>query len=229
MFLIRREFISEGGLLVEVGVDQNRLDQQTKYFVLTRFLDVVLSFTGLILLSPVMLIISMMIKLDDPTAPVFFSQKRIGYQGKEFKMYKFRTMVPDAEERLESLLKYNEVQGAMFKMKQDPRVTPIGHFLRNTSLDELPQLWNVLKGEMSLVGPRPPLPREVELYSERDMERLLVKPGCTGLWQVSGRNALGFDEMVNLDIQFINELSLRNYFKIIWKTFAIVLSRDGAY
>lgn len=214
---------------MKAEVDQNRLKQQTKYFKMTRFWDVVLSILGLVLLFPGMMLIAIMIKIDDPSAPVLFSQKRVGYRGKEFIMYKFRTMVPDAEEQLESLLKYNEVQGAMFKMKNDPRVTPIGHFLRDTSLDELPQLWNILKGEMTLVGPRSPLPREVAMYSERDMERLLVKPGCTGLWQVSGRNALGFDEMVNLDIQFINELSLRNYFKIIWKTFAIVLNHEGAY
>lgn len=212
-----------------VKVNMQKLRQQHFYFCMTRLFDVLLATLGLIFLSPVFLVITILIKVEDPTAPVIFSQERVGENKKIFKMYKFRTMIPNAEEKLKDLLKYNEVEGAMFKMKQDPRITPIGSFLRKTSLDELPQLWNVLKGDMSLVGPRPPLPREVEMYSSRDMERLLVKPGCTGLWQVSGRNDLSFEEMVNLDIEFINHLSISNYFRLIFKTFGIIFRKEGAY
>lgn len=210
-------------------VNTQKLRQQRFYFCMTRFFDVLLATLGLIFLSPVFLVIAILIKVEDPTAPVIFSQERVGENKKIFKMYKFRTMIPNAEEKLKDLLKYNEVEGAMFKMKQDPRITPIGSFLRKTSLDELPQLWNVFKGDMSLVGPRPPLPREVEMYSPHDMERLLVKPGCTGLWQVSGRNELSFEEMVNLDIEFINHLSISNYFRLIFKTFGIIFRKEGAY
>ena len=148
-----------------------------------------------------------MIKYEDPKGPVLFKQIRVGRNGKEFNMYKFRSMVTDAEERLNDILKYNEVSGAMFKMKEDPRVTKIGKFIRKTSLDELPQLINVLKGEMSLVGPRPPLVREVREYDSYDMQRLMIVPGCTGLWQVSGRSSLSFKDMVELDITYINKMS----------------------
>ena len=144
-------------------------------------------------------------------------------------MYKFRSMCVDAEEKLEMLLQHNEVEGAMFKMKNDPRITRIGKFIRKTSIDELPQLLNVLNGEMSLVGQRPPLLREVAEYTEYDRQRLLIKPGCTGLWQVSGRNHIGFNEMVRLDLIYINKLSIMNDFKIMVKTIKIVLQPDGAY
>lgn len=143
-------------------------------------------------------------------------------------MYKFRSMVTDAEERLKDLLQYNEVSGAMFKMKEDPRVTKIGKFIRKTSIDELPQLLNVLKGEMSLVGPRPPLPREVKEYTSYDKQRLLVTPGCTGLWQVTERNNVGFKEMVKLDLEYINKRSLFYDLKIILKTIQIMVKSNGA-
>ncbi|SQC62358.1 Putative colanic biosynthesis UDP-glucose lipid carrier transferase [Listeria fleischmannii subsp. fleischmannii] len=144
-------------------------------------------------------------------------------------MYKFRTMRTNAEAELEKYLKQNEIDGAMFKMKKDPRVTKIGRFLRKMSLDELPQIWNVLKGDMSLIGPRPPLPREVAVYSSYDKQRLLVTPGCTGLWQVSGRNALSFEEMVELDLHYIRHLSFKLDFKILCKTFIVLLFPKGAY
>lgn len=212
-----------------MDVDRHKLQQKTWYFRLSRFFDVILSSVGLVLLSPVLLIVAILIKLDNPKASVIFSQDCVGKDESIFKMFKFRTMVPDAEKHLKELLQYNDVEGAMFKMKDDPRVTPIGAFLRKTSLDELPQLWNVIKGDMSLVGPRPPLIREVEMYTPHDKERLLVRPGCTGLWQVSGRNDLGFDEMVKLDIQFINHLSMKQYFSIILKTFGVIFGHHGAY
>ncbi|MEG2708740.1 MAG: sugar transferase, partial [Vagococcus sp.] len=172
-------------LVVKVNTDK-------KFIIMKRLFDIVGSSLGLILLSPVFLVLFVLMKIENVKAPFFFSQDRIGKHKGTFRMYKIRSMCPDAEEKLEELLAFNEVQGAMFKMKEDPRITKIGKFIRKYSIDELPQLWNVLKGDMSLVGPRPPLPREVDTYSRYDCNRLLVKPGCTGLWQISGRNDVGF-------------------------------------
>jgi lipopolysaccharide/colanic/teichoic acid biosynthesis glycosyltransferase len=167
--------------------------------------------------------------VEDRKGPVFFKQIRIGKDGKEFNMYKFRSMVSNAEELLDELLNKNETSGAMFKMKNDPRVTRIGKFIRKTSIDELPQLLNVLKGEMSLVGPRPPLPREVEEYTTYDKQRLVVTPGCTGLWQISGRSNIGFSEMVELDLKYISQRSLLNDLKIIIKTIFVLLGSKDAF
>ncbi|OZV94844.1 multidrug MFS transporter [Heyndrickxia coagulans] len=187
------------------------------------------SILGLVCFSWLFLIVAVLIKLEDPKGPVFFKQVRTGKNGKEFYMYKFRSMVMNAEEKLKDLLELNEVSGAMFKMKEDPRVTKIGRFIRKTSIDELPQLWNVLMGDMSLVGPRPPLPREVKEYTEYDLQRLLVTPGCTGLWQVSGRNSLNFSQMVELDLYYIRERSFLFDLIIIFKTFKIIISPNSAY
>ncbi|MFD9365217.1 sugar transferase [Priestia megaterium] len=194
-----------------------------------RTLDIVFTIVGLILLSIVFLIISIAIKIEDPKGPVLFSQKRIGKDGKEFNMYKFRSMVTDAEAKLQELLKHNETSGAMFKMKNDPRVTKIGRFIRKTSIDELPQLFNVLKGDMSLVGPRPPLPREVAEYNEYHKQRLLVTPGCTGMWQVGGRSNIGFEEMVELDLYYIANQSNLLDCKIILKTFKVLFGSNDAF
>nr|WP_040207245.1 sugar transferase [Neobacillus jeddahensis] len=199
------------------------------YLLMKRVIDIIGSACGIILLSFLFVIIAILIKVEDPKGTVFFSQKRVGLNGKEFKMYKFRSMVSNAEEKLQELLKHNEVSGAMFKMKEDPRITQVGKFIRKTSIDELPQLFNVLKGEMSLVGPRPPLPREVAVYSDHDKKRLLVAPGCTGLWQVSGRNSLGFEEMVELDLQYIHNRSLLYDIKIIFKTVLVLFGSKDAY
>lgn len=144
-------------------------------------------------------------------------------------MYKFRSMCIDAEEKLAELMEQNEIDGAMFKMKDDPRVTKIGKMIRRTSLDELPQLLNVVKGDMSLIGPRPPLEREVAEYTLHDMQRLLVKPGCSGLWQVSGRNEVGFEEMVDFDVEYIQNRSTLNDIKIIFKTIKVMIKPNGAY
>jgi lipopolysaccharide/colanic/teichoic acid biosynthesis glycosyltransferase len=182
-----------------------------------------LSFVGLVSLSWLFAIIAIIIKIEDRKGPVFFSQIRNGQDGEKFKMYKFRSMVKDAEEKLNELLKHNEVSGHMFKMSDDPRVTKIGKFIRKTSIDELPQLMNVLKGDMSLVGPRPPLPREVEHYTEYEYQRLLVKPGCSGLWQVTERNSVGFETMVELDVKYIKTRSTALDLKIILKTFKEML------
>jgi exopolysaccharide biosynthesis polyprenyl glycosylphosphotransferase len=199
------------------------------YLIAKRIMDICGALIGLICLSWLFLIVALLIKLEDPKGPVFFKQVRVGKDGKEFYMYKFRSMVTNAEELLESLLHLNETTGAMFKMKNDPRVTKVGRFIRKTSIDELPQLWNVLKGDMSLVGPRPPLPREVAQYTEYDKQRLLVTPGCTGLWQVSGRNDLGFNEMVELDLKYIRERSILYDLKIILKTIKIMIKPNSAY
>ena len=161
--------------------------------------------------------------------PAFYLQERIGKNEKPFKMWKFRSMVVNADQMIDQLEDQNEIEGAMFKIKDDPRITKIGHTIRKYSLDELPQLWNVLIGDMSLVGPRPPLPSEVEEYTDYDKQRLLVMPGCTGLWQVTKRNEADFDEMVWLDIVYINHSGLWEDFKLIIKTIGVVIHPNGAY
>lgn len=203
--------------------------KQRNYVLMKRMLDVAASFVGLLLCTFLFLAIALLIKLEDPKGTVFFRQIRVGKDGKLFYMYKFRSMVWNAEELLNHLIAKNEIQGAMFKMKDDPRITKIGKILRVTSLDELPQLWNVLKGDMSLVGPRPPLPREVELYTAYDKQRLTVIPGCTGLWQVSGRNGLSFEQMVELDLYYIQHRSIWLDIKLIFKTVWVMLFPNNAY
>jgi len=210
-------------------IDKSSVKSNKSYFFVKRLIDIFGSLVGLILLSPLFLFVSFSIKKEDSKGPVFFSQYRVGKEGKLFRMYKFRSMCIDAEEKLETLLEHNEVSGAMFKIKDDPRVTKIGKFIRKTSIDELPQLYNVLRGEMSLVGPRPPLLREVEEYSEYEKQRLIIKPGCTGKWQVSGRNDVNFDEMVLLDLEYIEDLSILNDLKIIFETFKVIVKPKGAY
>ncbi|GGL65894.1 sugar transferase [Sporolactobacillus putidus] len=212
MAISKSEIESEAVYKVAVDESLNSLEDKVEsqrfYLFSKRLMDITGALFGLIILSPVLLIISMMIKLDDPRGKIIFKQLRVGKKGKTFYIYKFRSMVSNAEQLLDQLIDKNETTGAMFKMKDDPRVTRIGHFLRKTSLDELPQLVNVLKGDMSLVGPRPPLPREVEKYSEYDKKRLIVTPGCTGLWQVNGRSNVGFKEMVKMDLRYIKERSI---------------------
>ncbi|MGF2082637.1 sugar transferase [Enterococcus casseliflavus] len=213
----------------KIYLDRQKIEAKVVYHFIKRGIDIFGSSLGLIVLSPLFLVVGYMIKKEDSDGPIFFSQDRVGKNGEVFKMYKFRSMCIDAEARLALLLEHNEVEGAMFKMKDDPRVTKIGKFIRKTSIDELPQLWNVFRGDMSLVGPRPPLRREVDEYTEYDKQRLLVKPGCTGLWQVSGRSKLGFNEMVELDLRYINQRSLLNDWKIIFKTIFIILKSNEAY
>jgi len=213
----------------EIYINKQEVDSQVVYHFIKRVIDILGSFVGLIVLSPLFLVVGYKIKREDKAGPIFFSQDRVGKNGKLFKMYKFRSMCIDAEDKLALLLEHNEIEGAMFKMKDDPRVTKIGKFIRKTSIDELPQLWNVLKGDMSLVGPRPPLVREVLEYTEYDKQRLYVKPGCTGLWQVSGRSSIGFYEMVKLDIQYIQNRSLYFDIRIIFRTILVLLKKSDAY
>ncbi|MBC2370363.1 sugar transferase [Listeria booriae] len=191
--------------------------------------DAVLCIAALIVLSPLLFAIALIIKCSNWNAPILFKQRRVGKNGILFDMYKFRTMHEDAEAQLEKYLEKNEVEGAMFKLKNDPRVTKFGRVLRKTSLDEFPQLWNVVQGNMALVGPRPPLPREVAEYTSYDKRRLVITPGCTGLWQVSGRNELSFKEMVELDLHYIQRVSFGLDFKIMCKTVLVMLLPKGAY
>lgn len=193
-----------------------------------RTLDITAAIFGITLLSPVFLMVALAVKLDT-RGPVFFGQNRLGHKGRYFKMYKFRSMVVNAEQLLKQLEAQNEVSGHMFKMKNDPRITRVGKFIRKTSIDELPQLINVLKGDMSLVGPRPPLPKEVVEYDKWQDLRLSVRPGITGLWQVSGRNDIGFDEMINLDLKYIRERSFLYDLKIILKTIPVLLGDSKAF
>ncbi|MGG4145912.1 sugar transferase [Paenibacillus algorifonticola] len=199
------------------------------YLMAKRAVDIIGAATGIMILSPILILVAVLIKLEDPRGKIFFYQTRVGRNERTFKMYKFRSMVSNAEEMLEDLLSQNEVEGAMFKMKEDPRITKIGRFIRKTSIDELPQFWNVLRGDMSLVGPRPPVPREVESYSSYDKLRLRVTPGCTGLWQVSGRNELSFHEMVELDLQYIEQRSIIFDIKIILLTVKVMFGSKDAY
>lgn len=205
------------------------ITESKSYIFMKRTMDVFLSFIGIILLLPVFILIALLIKIEDRKGSFIFSQVRIGKDGQAFNMYKFRSMVSNAEELLEKLLEHNEASGPLFKMKEDPRVTKIGKFLRKTSLDELPQLFNVLKGEMSLVGPRPALPREVETYSSYERERLKAVPGLTCFWQVEGRSNIGFDEQVELDIKYINNRNLMLDIKLIFKTIKVLLGSKDAY
>jgi len=197
------------------------------YSFFKRTFDIVSSLLALILLSPVMLVIAVLVYAEDGHNP-FFSQVRLTKGGKKFKMYKFRTMCVDAEDKLEELKDLNEVDGPAFKMENDPRITKIGRFLRRTSLDELPQLLNILGGSMSVVGPRPPLPCEVDEYTAYQVQRLCVKSGLTCYWQCSGRSNVSFDEWMDMDIQYIKDRSTFTDLKIIFKTVKAVIKCDGA-
>ena len=198
------------------------------YLFIKRLMDIMGASIGIILTAPIMLVVAILVKLEDPNGPILFSQIRNGEFPKTFKMYKFRSMYVDAEERLEELMHLNEQSGPAFKIKEDPRITKVGRFIRKTSLDELPQLFNVLKGDMSLVGPRPALPREVEQYTTYQKQRLFVKPGLTCIWQVSGRNNIGFDEWVELDIQYIKTRNLWLDIKLILLTIPAMLGDENA-
>jgi exopolysaccharide biosynthesis polyprenyl glycosylphosphotransferase len=195
---------------------------------LKRILDVVVASLGLVSSIPLWVVIAIAVKLDSP-GPVLHVQERVGLNGRRFRFYKFRSMYVDAETRLHTLLEHNEATGPVFKMRNDPRVTRVGGILRRSSLDELPQLINILAGDMSLVGPRPPLPREVEKYRMSDYVRLAVKPGLTCLWQISGRSDCSFDQWMELDRAYVRNLSLRLDVAILLRTVWAVLSCRGAY
>lgn len=198
------------------------------YEFFKRLFDVIFSLIALLILLVPFIIISVIILIDSPGASPIFVQKRTGKNGKEFRFYKFRSMVPNAESMLEDLLADNEMDGPAFKITDDPRITKFGKFLRRSCIDELPQLLNILKGDMSFVGPRPPLPREVAMYDEYQMQRLLVTPGLTCYWQVQPqRNSISFDDWMKCDIKYIEERSFKTDISIFFRTFGVVLGMNG--
>jgi exopolysaccharide biosynthesis polyprenyl glycosylphosphotransferase len=196
--------------------------------VLKGLFDKVAAASALLLLAPVMLTIATMIRLED-SGPALFKQVRVGKDGRPFRLYKFRTMVPEAEQKKAELQLHNEGAGVLFKIRDDPRITKIGSRLRRWSLDELPQLINVLLGQMSLVGPRPALPEEAAKYGDYVRRRLAVRPGLTGLWQIHGRSDLSWDEAVRLDLRYVENWSLASDLLILWKTWPAVARGHGAY
>lgn len=198
------------------------------YKFLKRFFDIVLSGIALLCLSPVFLVTAIAIKLEDG-GPAFFTQPRAGKDMKPFKMYKFRSMYVNADEKLKELLKDNEQTGHAFKIKNDPRITKVGKFIRKTSIDELPQLINIIKGDMSIVGPRPILPFQMEECNDYEKQRLIVQPGLTCYWQIGGRANIKWDEWVELDLNYIEDMSLWTDLKMIVKTVPAVFDSEGAY
>ncbi len=198
------------------------------YWVVRRVQDIILSLLALAVLWPILLIVAAVIWIDSPGASPIFAQTRVGRNGKQFKFLKFRSMIPNAEAKLAELLDQNEMDGPVFKIKEDPRITRVGKFIRKTSIDELPQLINILKGDMSIVGPRPALPREVEQYGDYEKQRLYVTPGLTCYWQIQPhRNDLSFEEWLELDLKYIKERSFLVDWKIIFGTVGAVLGMQG--
>lgn len=212
----------------EIGEGTEVIKKNIGYRFVKRVMDIICSLIGLILLSPVFLITAIAIRVEDG-GPVIFIQDRNGVYGKVFRMYKFRSMCQDAEKMHQTLLDQNELDGPAFKMKDDPRLTKVGKFLRRTSIDELPQLVNILKGEMSLVGPRPLPTYETDKCNAYQKQRMLVKPGLTCYWQCSGRNNIPFDEWIEMDLKYIKEASMWTDFKILCKTVFSVVSGEGAF
>ena len=206
----------------------NYIKEKPIYNFFKRCFDIIFSLLGLVILFIPLLIICLIILIDSPGASPIYVQERVGLGGRKFKFYKFRTMIPNAENMLETLLDKNEMQGPAFKIKDDPRITKFGRLIRKSSIDELPQLWNVLKGDMSLVGPRPPLPREVAMYNEEQFQRLAVIPGITCFWQVQPkRNDMSFEEWLKLDLKYISERSFKTDLIILIKTVGAVCFLEG--
>jgi len=219
--------------LQELNLDNNRIMLEKKklsrntYEFLKRLMDIICSMSALIVLAPILIVVAILIKIESK-GPVIFSQERVGINNKKFKMYKFRSMVVNAEDMKEKLEKQNERKGPMFKIKNDPRITKIGRFIRKTSIDELPQLINILKGEMSIVGPRPSLPKEVIQFEPWMLERLKVKPGLTCYWQVQGRDHIEFEDWMRLDVKYVKDRNFLLDIKLIFKTFFVFLGDQNA-
>lgn len=223
----------EGGTQTSVKTywfDRDKILRDKKYYWMgRRAQDIFFSLLALIVLAVPMALVALIIWIDSPGASPIFSQDRVGRDGKIFKFYKFRSMVPNAEAKLKEVLDQNEMDGPVFKMKNDPRITRVGHFIRKTSIDELPQLINILKGDMSIVGPRPALPREVAQYTDYERQRLYVTPGLTCYWQVQpNRNELTFDEWMELDLKYIQDRNFWLDWKLIFQTIWAVLRMYGA-
>ena len=217
--------LKNGELQLERNIADN--EKNSIYNFIKRCIDIIGALCGILLLSPIWIIVALSIRIESK-GPIFFGQERIGKNNKKFNMYKFRSMVSNAEELKERLQDQNEMSGPMFKMKNDPRITKVGKFIRKTSIDELPQLWNILKGDMTLVGPRPSLPKEVEEFEPWMKRRLDVKPGLTCYWQVSGRNNIDFEEWMELDIRYIEERNLWVDIKLIFKTIFVLFGDENA-
>ncbi|WP_321834411.1 sugar transferase [Clostridium butyricum] len=217
----------------ELNLDNNRIMLEKKklsrntYEFLKRLMDIICSMSALIVLAPILIVVAILIKIESK-GPVIFSQERVGINNKKFKMYKFRSMVVNAEDMKEKLEKQNERKGPMFKIKNDPRITKIGRFIRKTSIDELPQIINILKGEMSIVGPRPSLPKEVIQFEPWMLERLKVKPGLTCYWQVQGRDHIEFEDWMRLDVKYVKDRNFLLDIKLIFKTFFVFLGDQNA-
>lgn len=229
--MLKNEVVEVNTEVLEVQdseLHEIRVPRKPVYGFFKRLFDVIISLLTMIILIVPMLIIALIIVIDSPGASPIYVQKRVGKRGREFKFYKFRSMVPNADTLLDSLLDKNEMDGPAFKIKDDPRITRVGKFIRKTSIDELPQLFNVLKGDMSLVGPRPPLPREVKEYTDVQRQRLSITPGLTCYWQVQPkRNSLTFDEWLALDLKYIEERGIKTDIVIIFKTFVAVCGLEG--
>lgn len=224
------DYISYEHVDEKTKASMDRLFRTSKksFWIKKRLFDIVLSFLALVVLFPFFVIIGIAIFLDDPHASPIFRQERVGRHGKIFTIFKFRTMVANAEQLKESLAASNEMDGPVFKMKNDPRITRLGGFLRKTSIDELPQLYNVLRGDMSFVGPRPPLPSEVAQYNDYQKLRLVVTPGLTCIWQTeSNRNEVMFDEWVEMDIDYIEHRTMFKDLRLIARTVLVMLTREG--
>lgn len=220
---------SNGDPDAEVATAAERLNHRLGYRFVKRLFDIVFSLLVLVLFSWLFAIVAIAIKVDDPKGPVIFKQRRVTKNGREFKMYKFRSMCVDAEAKLEELRKANEKTGPVFKMRDDPRITRVGKFIRKMSIDELPQFVNVLKGDLSVVGPRPALPKEVAAYTPYQRQRLLVKAGITCYWQTrNNRDAITFDEWVDLDLLYVKQCGVRTDFKLIIQTIGVVLTAQGS-
>lgn len=215
----------EGDVLREI---ENSLNKKKIQFAVKRFFDIIFSFALLVILSPLFLFISIWIKIDSEGEAIF-KQTRIGIKGKPFTIYKFRTMVKNADKLFNKKVDKENLKSFVFQEKEDPRITKSGKFLRKTSLDELPQLINILKGDMSLIGPRPEIPDIVKLYSDYEKIRLLLKPGVSGLAQVNGRGELDIGQTIEYDVKYVKNFSLWLDFKIFLKTFKVVFMREGAY
>lgn len=221
---------AELGIRKPVTVDRKtNLHEHRAYWCVRRAQDIFFSLLALIALSPLMLLTCIAVWIDSPGASPVFSQLRVGRNGKLFRLYKFRSMCPNAESKLNDLLQDNEMDGPVFKMKDDPRITRVGHFIRKTSIDELPQFFDVVRGDMSLVGTRPPTLDEYKQYESHHKRRLSMKPGITGLWQVSGRSDIeNFEDVVKLDVQYIDNWTLWGDIKILFKTVWVVFAGRGA-
>ena len=220
--------LSENRIQLKQLNKSDLLKKKKLYWFGRRFQDIFFSGLAMIVLFPVMVLTALVVFIDDPHGSPIFCQIRCGRNNKPFKMYKFRSMYSDAEDRLKELIKSNEMDGPAFKMKDDPRITRVGKFIRKTGIDELPQLWNILKGDMSIVGPRPALPREVEQYNELQMQRMYVQPGLTCYWQIQpNRNEISFDDWMALDLKYIEERSFWVDWKIIFMTLKAVICKQG--